>query len=93
MNLKSAAIIFGTIFLAELGDKSQLATMLFAAKTALGPLVVFVAASLAVITSTGLAVIVGTSLSQHIPAAYLQYGAGIGFLLMGGWSIWQASGQ
>ncbi len=91
MDLKSTIVVFGTIFLAELGDKSQLATLLFATKNAIGPTTVFVAASLAVIASTGIAVMVGASLSRYVPANYLQYGAGIGFLLVGFWSIWQAS--
>ena len=90
MNLKSTIVVFGTIFLAELGDKSQLATLLFATKNAIGPATVFVAASLAVIATTGLAVMVGASLSRYLPATYLQYGAGIGFVLVGFWSIWQA---
>ncbi len=91
MDFKSAMVVFGTIFLAELGDKSQLATLLFTTKNAIGPATVFVAASLAVIATTGLAVIVGASLSRYVPANYLQYGAGCGFLLVGFWSFWQAS--
>ena len=90
MDLKSIIVVFGTIFLAELGDKSQLATLLFATKNAIGPATVFVAASLAVIATTGLAVIVGASLSRYVPANYLQYGSGIGFSSVVFWTIRQA---
>ncbi len=61
MDEKSTMVVCGTIILAELGDKSQLATLLFAAKTAIEPPTVFVATSLAVVATTGPAVIVGAS--------------------------------
>ncbi len=90
MDLKSFAIVFGTVFLAELGDKTQLATMLFATRDASGPLLVFVAASLALIASTAIAVVVGSTISDLLNPRYVTYAAGTAFLLIAFWLIWGA---
>lgn len=70
------------VFLAELGDKTQLQTMLLATQTQ-SKLAVFVGASLALILSAFLAVTAGTYITRYIPTHYLQYGAGIAFIVIG----------
>ncbi|MFU0801029.1 MAG: TMEM165/GDT1 family protein [Xylanivirga thermophila] len=73
---------FILIFLAELGDKTQLATMLMAAKSNhIWP--VFLGSSLALICSSFMGVILGNLLTKLIPANYIQTGAGIAFVIIG----------
>ncbi len=84
------AIVFGTVFLAELGDKTQLATLLFSTKESVSLMSVFFGASLALMLATGIAVIGGSLIAQYVDPKYLSYAAGIGFVLIGFWTLWQA---
>ncbi len=79
--------IFSAVFLAELGDKTQLATVLFAADSKHSPIMVFFAAAGALCLSTALAVFVGSLASQYLDRFPLKLVAGIGFLAIGGWTI------
>ncbi|MDH5620574.1 MAG: TMEM165/GDT1 family protein [Gammaproteobacteria bacterium] len=90
MDLKSFLAIFGVVFLAELGDKTQLATVLFASKEPSNLLLVFAAASLALVLSSGIAVALGSTLSNYIDPKLLSNIAGAGFIAIGVWTIWQA---
>ncbi len=80
--------IFITVFLAELGDKTQLATLLFATEKQQSPWLVFLAASAALIVATGIAVLLGNLAARHIEGLPLKLIAGIGFLAIGVWTIW-----
>jgi putative Ca2+/H+ antiporter (TMEM165/GDT1 family) len=86
--LEAAATIFVTVFLAELGDKTQLATLLFAADRAHPPLLVFLAAAGALIASTGLATVLGYGAARHLESLPLPLIAGAGFIAIGIWTIW-----
>lgn len=81
--------IFITVFLAELGDKTQLAALLFATDENISPLMVFLAASLALVASTGIAVVLGNAagewLTNTIPLKLI---AGIGFIGIGLWTVY-----
>ena len=90
MDLKLFFTVLGTVFLAELGDKTQLATMLFAARESSSQITVFLAASLALIAAAGLGVLVGGVVSNYVDPAWLTRIAGVGFILIGIWTIWQA---
>jgi putative Ca2+/H+ antiporter (TMEM165/GDT1 family) len=90
MEWKTLAMVFGTVFFAELGDKTQLATMLFASRPSVSLATVFAGAALALIVSTGLAVAAGTVISNYVDPKYLSYAAGAGFVLIGIWTIVQA---
>ena len=90
MDLKLLATVFGTVFLAELGDKTQLATLLFASREGSNLLTVFVAASLALVVTSAIGVLAGAAISSYVPPKYLSYAAGVGFILIGGWTLWQA---
>ncbi len=87
MDLKVLFVVFGTVFLAELGDKTQLATVLFASKESVSLLTVFVGASLALILSSLIAVAAGSVISQYVDPRYLSYVAGAGFIIIGIWTI------
>jgi putative Ca2+/H+ antiporter (TMEM165/GDT1 family) len=90
MDLKVLFVVFGTVFLAELGDKTQLATVLFASKPGVSLVTVFIGASLALICSSLIAVAAGSVISQYIDPRYLSYIAGAGFIIIGIWTIVQA---
>lgn len=72
-----------TIFLAELGDKTQLATVLFAADGNRSPWLVFAASSLALVASSGIAVLLGATAERYLTMAPLKLIAGLGFTLIG----------
>jgi len=81
--------IFVTIMLAELGDKTQLATLLFAADKQHHPVMIFLAAALALVASTAIAVALGTMGERYLTMVPLKLLAGIGFVTIGAWSIWE----
>ena len=90
MNLRLLATVFGTVFLAELGDKTQLATLLFASRAGTSLLAVFLAASLALVAATALGVLAGAAIASHVQPRYLSYVAGVGFILSGIGTVWRA---
>jgi len=90
MDLRLLATVFGTVFLAELGDKTQLATLLFASRAGTSLIAVFVAASLALVAATAIGVLTGATISSHAQPRYFSYAAGVAFILIGAWSIWRA---
>ena len=90
MDMKLFAAVFATVFLAELGDKTQLATLLFATRQSVSLMTIFVSASLALMAATGLAVVGGSVISQYVDPKYLSYVAGAGFILIGIWTVWRA---
>ena len=73
---------FGAIFLAEMGDKTQLAAMTMAAESK-RPLTVFVAASLALACVSALGVLVGGALGQYLPLEWIKRVAAVGFIAIG----------
>jgi putative Ca2+/H+ antiporter (TMEM165/GDT1 family) len=79
--------VFLSVFLAELGDKTQLATLLFAADSERPRVIVFFAAASALIASTLLAVLLGAAAERYLGALPLKLTAGAGFLIIGGFMI------
>lgn len=88
MDIKLLLTVFGTVFLAELGDKTQLATLLFASRPGSSLLGVFLAASAALVATTAIAVLVGAAVSHYIEPRHLSYAAGVGFIIIGVWTLW-----
>ena len=86
MELKVLATVFASVFLAELGDKTQLATLLFAADQAVSRLTVFIAASAALVVATGIGVLAGGLVSQYVSPMALKVVAGAGFIAIGVWT-------
>ena len=83
MDWKVFLTVFGAVFIAELGDKTQLATMLFAANKEISKYTVFIAASAALIVAAAIGVLAGSLLSEFINEKYLHYIAGTGFIIIG----------
>lgn len=90
MDLKLLLIVFASVFVAELGDKTQLATLLFAADREASKLTVFAGASLALVLSSAIGVLAGGFVSQHVSPRALQLAAGAGFIAIGIWTLWKA---
>ena len=79
--------VLTTVFLAEIGDKTQLATMLFAAKGETSKWLIFLAASLALILAAGLGVLVGGVIERFVSPRALKTIAGVGFIAIGIWTL------
>ncbi len=73
---------FGVIFLAEMGDKTQLAAMTMAAQTK-RPWAVFFAAALALTAVSALGVVVGSVIGDYIPLIWVKRGAAVAFIVIG----------
>lgn len=90
MNLRLFGTVFLTIFLAELGDKTQLATFLYAADARNPRLTVFVGAALALIVTSALGVLLGAAVARVVNPRYLTWAAGVGFIAVGVWTLMKA---
>ncbi|HDQ98978.1 MAG TPA: TMEM165/GDT1 family protein [candidate division WOR-3 bacterium] len=82
MNWRLMLLTFGTVFLAELGDKTQLAMLAFAAANR-SFWSVFVGSALALVLASVLAMLVGTVLARCLPARWVSLGAGVLFIVIG----------
>ena len=82
--------VFGAVFVAELGDKTQLATMLFATDRDVSRYTVFLAASSALVFASALGVLAGSLLAEFINPKYLHYAAGVGFIAIGAMTLYNA---
>lgn len=87
MDPKLFAIVFGTVFVAELGDKTQLATLLYATKATNPKITVFVASASALVLASAIAVLAGALISSHLNEKILSWIAGCGFIAIGLWTI------
>ena len=79
--------VFVTVFLAEIGDKTQLATMLFASEAKTSKWVIFAGSALALVLAAGIGVLVGAQLERLISPRTLKVIAGVGFMAIGLWTI------
>ena len=87
MDIKALLAVFASVFVAELGDKTQLATLLFASDKEVSKLTVFLGASLALVVASAIGVLAGAMVSQHVSEKHLHYVAGLGFIAIGLWTI------
>ena len=87
MEVKVLLTVFVAVFIAELGDKTQLATLLFAADKEVSKLTVFLGASLALVLASGIGVLAGGIVSQYMSERTLNYVAGAGFIAIGLWTL------
>jgi putative Ca2+/H+ antiporter (TMEM165/GDT1 family) len=79
--------VFVTVFLAEIGDKTQLATMLFAAEAKSSTWIIFAGSALALVLAAAIGVLVGAQLERFISPRTLKIVAGAGFIAIGLWTI------
>ena len=82
MDLRVLFTTFGIIFLAEMGDKTQLAAMTMAAQTK-RPWAVFIGASVALAAVSALGVIVGSVIGDYVPLIWVKRIAAIAFIAIG----------
>ena len=82
MDLRVLLTTFGIIFLAEMGDKTQLAAMTMSAQTK-RPWAVFLGASLALAAVSALGVIVGATLGNYLPLEWIKRIAAVAFIVIG----------
>ena len=87
MNLKLFITVFLTIFLAEIADKTQVATLLYASQAQNNKLAVFIGSSLALIITSAIAVFIGAAMAKWVNSRYLSWISGIAFIIVGVWII------
>ena len=87
MDWRVFGTVFATILLAEMGDKTQLATMLYASSARHPKLTVFAAASLALVLASAMGVAVGAGVSRWADPRWFRWAAGTGFILVGVWTL------
>jgi putative Ca2+/H+ antiporter (TMEM165/GDT1 family) len=87
MDIKFLLITFGMVFLAELGDKTQLATFCLSADCESSKWTVFIGSAAALVLSSAIAVTFGSALARVVPPTYIRLGAGVFFVLVGGWML------
>lgn len=85
--MKTYLLVFASVLVAELGDKTQIATLLYATEPATSKLGVFLAAAAALVLSTAVAVVVGALLGEWISPKILKTVAGLGFVAIGVWVL------
>ena len=82
MDFRVLLTTFGVIFLAEMGDKTQLAAMTMSAQTK-KPWAVFIGASLALAAVSALGIIVGSVIGDYVPLEWVKRVAAIAFIVIG----------
>ncbi len=89
MDFKILATTFVTVFLAELGDKTQLATLSFAAGSQ-SRWAIFIGSATALVATSAIAVLAGDAVGKVISPALLKRLAGGAFVLIGVWTLWSS---
>ncbi|MBI5816672.1 MAG: TMEM165/GDT1 family protein [Nitrospinae bacterium] len=82
MDIKTIVSVFTMIFLAELGDKTQLATLAFSAGES-SKISVFLGSALALIATSAIATLFGGIISYYVPISFLHKAAGVTFIAFG----------
>ena len=88
--MKALWPIFISIFIAELGDKTQIATLLFATDRQVAKWQVFLAAASALVLTSLLAVVFGEAIGRWVSPRLLKALAGAGFIAIGAMTLWRA---
>jgi putative Ca2+/H+ antiporter (TMEM165/GDT1 family) len=87
MDLRAFFTVFASVFVAELGDKTQLATLLYASDARASKLTVFAASASALVLTSALGVLAGGVISEYVSPRVLRWLAGGGFIAVGCWIL------
>jgi putative Ca2+/H+ antiporter (TMEM165/GDT1 family) len=87
MDLKLFFTVFATVFVAELGDKTQLSTLLYASDAGRSRWVVFAGSASALVVSSALGVLAGSLVATYVDPQWLRWIAGAGFIAVGLWVL------
>jgi putative Ca2+/H+ antiporter (TMEM165/GDT1 family) len=87
VDLRLFLTVFATVFVAEIGDKTQLATVLYAADPSASRWMIFLASASALILAAGIGVMAGGFISRTVDPNVLRWIAGIGFVAVGVWVL------
>jgi len=87
MDFKLFATVFSTIFIAELGDKTQLATLLYASDASHPKWTIFAASATALVLTSALGVLAGAFVAEHVNPKAIRWIAGLGFIGVGAWVL------
>ena len=90
MDWTAFATVFGSVFFAELGDKTQLSTMMFATKGEISKWTVFFGSAAALVLSSAIGVAAGQMVTQFVSEKILHWIAGLGFVAIGIWTLIKA---
>lgn len=82
MDFRLLLTTFGIIFLAEMGDKTQLAAMTMSAQTK-RPWAVFIGASLALVAVSAIGVLAGSVIGEYVPLVWVKRVAAVAFIVIG----------
>lgn len=88
MEWKLFITVFASVFVAEMADKTQLVTMLFAADKAVSKWLVFAGSASALVLTSAIGVMAGTLLAQVVSVRMMSLIAGSGFVLIGLWTLY-----
>lgn len=88
--MKVMLLIFATVFIAEIGDKTQLATLLFSAEGKATPMQVFAASAAALVVAAALGVAAGQVVEKFVSPQALKIVAGVGFVAIGAFTLFGA---
>jgi len=88
MEWKILATVFASVFVAEMADKTQLVTLLFATDKAVSKWVVFVGSASALVLTSAIGVLAGSLVSQFLSVKLMSVVAGAGFILIGTWTLY-----
>jgi len=85
-DVKALLVTFGLVFLAELGDKTQLTTMMLAAQNR-SAVAVFVGSAAALVMASLLGVVFGEAITRLVPPSLIKTGAAVAFIAIGGFLL------
>ena len=85
--MKTYLVVFASVLMAELGDKTQLATLLFATNPHVSRVGVFVAAASALVVTSLAAVLIGARIGTWVAPEHLKVVAGLAFIAIGLWML------
>jgi putative Ca2+/H+ antiporter (TMEM165/GDT1 family) len=88
MEWKLFATVFASVFVAEMADKTQLVTLLFAADKAVSKWLVFLGSASALVLTSAIGVLAGALLAQYVSVKLMSTIAGSGFILIGAWTLY-----